>query len=230
MGSILAIIPARGGSKSIKGKNIVDIKGKPLISFSIETAEKLKELNKISKYIVSTDSIEIANISKELGAEVPFLRPGSISEDNSKSIEYIDHAINFFIEKNVFYDAILILQPTSPLRSLDVMVEAIDKFKDTDADSLISVYKEEYINELVMYTSKDKKILEPLSNNHNKGIRRQDHGSTYVRNGSIYLTKVSYIKQHRKIISDFPAMIEMSKLSSINIDTSEDLNLLLNIL
>ena len=110
---------------------------------------------------------------RKFGAEVPFLRPDSISKDKSKSIEFILHAINFYEEKNIFFDAVLLLQPTSPMRDLALLKKAINLFKENNEDSLISCYKEEYINDLVMYKYGKGAKLKPLNIQHNKGVRRQ---------------------------------------------------------
>ena len=223
---ILVIIPARGGSKGIKDKNIIDICGKPLIQYSIDQSLELKKNGLVDEILVSTDSLKIAEIAKKLGANTPFLRPGDISGDKAKSIDFILHAINYYEEKNVFFDAVLLLQPTSPMRDLVLLINAINLFKENNEDSLISCYKEEYINDLVMYKSGEGAKLEPLNSNHNKGVRRQDHGDAFVRNGSIYITKVSYLVKTKQIISDNPLLIEMRKSQSINIDTLEDLEIL----
>jgi len=222
---ILTIIPARCGSKGIKDKNIIDICKKPLIIYTIEVANELKKENLVDEVIVSTDCNKIANIAKEYGVNVPFFRPKKISGDKAKSIEFILHAIEFFEIQNRFFDAILLLQPTSPIRTLKLLKDAINTFKKGNEPSLISVYKEEYINELVMYNINNNK-LNPLNPNHNKGIRRQEHKEIYIRNGSIYLTKVIFLKQKKLIISDNPLFIKMNKSDSINIDTIEDIKLL----
>lgn len=222
---ILNIIPARCGSKGIKDKNIIDVCGKPLIAYSIELGLELKKHSFVDTVMVSTDCEKIATVAKEYGADVPFLRPENIANDTAKSIEYYLHAIDFYKQKNIKFDAVLLLQPTSPLRTFELLKSAIEIFKSEDKDSLISVYKEEYINDLVMYKNTSNVDLKPLNENHNKGVRRQDHGSTYVRNGAIYLTKVSHILEKQLIISDNPLFIEMKKSDSLNIDTIEDLNL-----
>jgi CMP-N,N'-diacetyllegionaminic acid synthase len=222
---ILTIIPARCGSKGIKDKNIIDVCGKPLISYSIDVALELKKNNLVDTVMVSTDCEKISNIAKEYGADVPFLRPEVIANDTAKSIEYYLHALNFYKQKNIEFDAVLLLQPTSPLRSFELLKDAIEIFKSEDKDSLISVYKEEYINDFVMYKNTSDIDLKPLNENHNKGVRRQDHGSIFVRNGAIYLTKVSHILEKQLIISDNPLFIEMKKSDSLNIDTIEDLEL-----
>jgi len=222
---ILCIIPARCGSKGIKDKNLIDVCGKPLISYSIDLALELKKDNLVDTVLVSTDCEKIANISKDYGADVPFLRPENISNDTAKSIEYYLHALDFYKKQNISFDSVLLLQPTSPLRTFELLKNAIEIFKSGNKDSLISVYKEEYINDLVMYKNTSDIDLKPLNENHNKGVRRQDHGSTFVRNGAIYLTKVSHILKKQLIISDNPLFIEMKKSDSLNIDTIEDLEL-----
>lgn len=230
--NILVLIPARGGSKGIPNKNIIDVGGQPLIKYSIDAALALKESNLVNTVLVSTDYQNIADLSIELGAEVPFLRPPELSADHSKTIDAIVHAIDWYKnQQNKSFNAVLLLQPTSPLRSFDDLKKSIEMFYLNNAESLISVYKEEYINDLVMYkrTSELNDFGKPLNELHNKGVRRQDHGSVYVRNGSIYLSKVDLIRKGF-IVSDSPLLFEMSKSSSINLDTPEDLILLRNTL
>jgi CMP-N,N'-diacetyllegionaminic acid synthase len=226
MGSkILCIIPARSGSKGIKNKNIIEVGGHPLLSLTIKDACELKLHNLVDVVIVSTDCNKIASIAQKYGASVPFLRPKRISGDKAKSTDLILHALDYFKKEGKFFDAVLLMQPTSPLRGLDILAKAIKKFEKSGADSLISCYKEEYVNDLVMYHKKND-LLQPLNKDHNLGVRRQDHGEVYVRNGSIYIVKTSYLIKTNKIISDKPILIEMSKSDSINIDTVEDFNIL----
>jgi len=224
--NILAIIPARCGSKGILDKNIIDICGKPLIAYSIEQGLMILEDNLISRLIVSTDCEMIAEIACKFGAEVPFLRPKSISDDKAKSIEFVIHALDFYEERGERFDAVLLMQPTSPMRSPDLLKQAVELFvSNADAKSLISVYEEEYINDLVMYR-KEGDLAVPLNPGHNKGIRRQDHGSIYVRNGSIYITSVLYLRAKGSLIADKPLLVNMNKSDSINVDTIEDVELL----
>jgi CMP-N,N'-diacetyllegionaminic acid synthase len=225
----LCIIPARCGSKGIPHKNIIDVDGKPLIQYTIEIAKQLKDNGQIKDLIVSTDCKEVANISERLGVRVPFFRPGNISGDKAKSVDYIIHAVNFFEKINIKYDAVIVLQPTSPLKKYDDIVGAIDIFNKYQNDSLISVYKEKTVNNLIMYYKNNDEAI-PLSKDHNQGLRRQDHGAVYVRNGAIYIVNIDYIKKRQSMISDVPLMYEMSKNNSINIDGYEDLEYVRNLL
>jgi hypothetical protein len=227
---IICIIPARGGSKGIPRKNIIDVNGKPLIAYSIEPAVKAMELGLVDKVIVSTDSEEIANISSEFGAEIPFFRPDEISGDKAKSVEFIEHALSFYKNIGINYDAVLLLQPTSPLRTLEDLINSLTLFVESKNDSLISAYEEEYINDLVIYKlAEDGKTSIPVNELHNKGVRRQDHGSLYVRNGCIYIASAELIKKGY-VIGEKPLMYIMEKNKSVNVDTFEDLELLRKLL
>jgi len=226
----LCIIPARAGSKGIPGKNIIDVKGKPLISYSIQPAVQLKKQGRIDKVVVSTDSREIAETSLIYGAEVPFIRPAEISGDAAKSIDFIKHAIDFYSAAGEFFDAVLLLQPTSPLRTIEDIESALIIFENNHNNSLISVYREDYVTDLVMYKlSEDGITTVPLNPMHNKGVRRQEHDSTYVRNGCIYISSVALINSGF-IIGENPIVYTMSKSRSVNVDNLEDLELLRKII
>ncbi len=136
--SILAIIPARGGSKGLKKKNISPLLGKPLIACTIEQGLKSKFLDRL---IVSTDDEETVRISKQYGAEIPFVRPAELARDDSPTIDVILHALNFCAAKREYYDILILLEPTSPLRKDDDIDKAIKLFLDNydKADSLISI-------------------------------------------------------------------------------------------
>jgi CMP-N,N'-diacetyllegionaminic acid synthase len=197
-----------------------------LIAYTIEPALEILRSGEIDKVIVSTDSQEIADVAVKLGAEVPFLRPEAISGDKAKSIEFIQHALDYYMGKNLVYDAVLLLQPTSPLRTTENIKEALVLYKNNENDSLISCYKEEYINDLVIYKlSPDGKTSIPVNSLHNKGVRRQDHGSLYVRNGCIYISGANIIA-NGLVIGEQPLMYIMDKNQSVNVDTIEDLELL----
>lgn len=226
---ILGIIPARGGSKGIKGKNLVDLCGKPLIYWSIKTGIELKKNLTLKKCIVSTDDPKIAKIAEECGADVPFLRPKEAAKDTSKSIEFVLHALDTLKKIGYSFDAVMILQPTNPQRNTNDISNIVKTFMPSNTNSLISCYQEDYINKYVMYEKVGMK-LKPVSEDHNKGIRRQTHGPIYIRNGTLYVTKVPYILENKRLVCNNPMLFEMKKTKSINIDNLEDLKLLRKIL
>lgn len=218
---ILGLIPARGGSKGIPRKNIMDVGGKPLINYSIEAGLEAIARGDIDRLIVSTDDEEIAEIARTAGADVPFLRPAEYAKDQAKSVDVMIHAYEYCRESGEEYDAILLLQPTSPLRTAEDIHNAIEIYQNSEAKSLISVCKEENFSEYVAYHKKGS-MAQPLSNLHNKGIRRQEVEDIYIRNGAVYITDIQYMLENHFVISDMPAMYEMPKERSTNIDTIDD--------
>lgn len=221
---VLGIIPARGGSKGIPKKNIANVGGKPLICYSIEAGLEAIKSGVLSNLIVSTDNNEIARISEKSGANVPFIRPSEFASDNAKSVDVIKHAILFFEEKNVLYDDVILLQPTTPLRNGKDIEEAYDIYIHGKYDSLISCYKEEYICDLVSYYKVGNDAV-ALDANHNKGVRRQELQDVYVRNGALYISSVPFIKRENLIFGGKLGMYVMPKERSVNIDTVYDLEL-----
>lgn len=225
----LVIIPARGGSKGILKKNIVDVLGKPLIHYTIQTAKNIKKKFPIKKIIVSTDSDEIASYALSEGIEVPFIRPTEISGDKAKTIDVVLHAIHFYERRNCFFDAMILLQPTSPLRSTEDLEAAINMFEKNESDSLISCTIDETLNDLIFY-HRNGNFAIPLNHEHNKGVRRQDGEKIFIRNGAIYITKIKCMKETGHMFCDRPLMYVMPKNRSINVDTVEDLEIVRQLL
>ncbi len=222
---VLALIPARGGSKGIPRKNILDIAGRPLIAWSIEAGLGAMEKGYVDKVIVSTDDEEIAEVSRKYGAEVPFMRPEYLAADTSKSVDVMIHAYEFYKEQGIVYDTIVLLQPTTPLRTPEDIGAALEIYRNSPAKSLITCYKEEYICDLVAYHKDGDKAV-PLHEGHNKGMRRQELEPWYVRNGAIYITDSDYMLAEKKVFDDVPAMYVMSRENSVNLDTMDDVELL----
>lgn len=223
---ILAIIPARGGSKGIPKKNLLDVCGRPLITWSIAVGNKLVMNGAIDRSIVSTDNDEIAETSRSHGGDVPFLRPKELAGDTSKTIDCVLHALNVLDPKEERYGAVLLLQPTSPMRDAADIAAAITRFQLAGAESLISCYEEDYVNVQVMYRESGGDRLVPVSPQHNTGGSRQDHGPTWVRNGAVYLTRTSYLRETGHFICDNPMLMKMRKSDSINVNSHDDLVLL----
>lgn len=183
---ILAIITARGGSKSIPKKNIIPVNGKPLIYYVIQAARKSKLLDEA---IVSTDSPEIKKTSLRFGIKVPFLRPKNLATDKSKSIDALIHGLNFMENRNkTRYDYVMCLQPTNPFVSGADIDEAIKLIINKKTDSLTSVYKLTDFHPAKLKVI-SQGLLKDFQVKEAKGTRRQDYPDIYKRNGGIYLIK-----------------------------------------
>ena len=149
---LLALIPARGGSKRLPKKNILDLLGKPMISWSIEAALGSKFIDKV---IVSTDDKEISDIAENYGVSAPFLRPAELSEDDTSSIDVALHALSEIEQSDIDYHYILLLQPTSPLRKSFHIDSAVNLFIEKSADAIVSVTEMEHPIEWVGEISDD---------------------------------------------------------------------------
>lgn len=216
----LAIIPARGGSKGIPNKNIMDICGKPLIAYTIEAGKKSKYIDEI---VVSTDSDSIKVVAKQYGAKVPFLRPEQLSNDTAKSIDVVLHAIDFYKNNNMNFDYIILLQPTSPLRTFEEVDKAIEKLVNYDRKSLVSVCEADE-NPVLMRTIQDEKLREVISFE-GKNLRRQDLPTFYIFNGALYINSVDMLINEKKFVNENTIPYVMDKESSIDIDTTLDAKL-----
>lgn len=223
---ILGIIGARGGSKGILRKNLVDLCSRPLIAWSIATGNALVSAGALARCVVSTEDEEIAAAARRFEADVPFLRPVEASTDTAKAITYVLHALDTLEPIDGTYDAVMLLQPTSPCRNVADIFDAVRRFERSTADSLISCYLEEYVSEHVMYLDQGDGSLIPAHPDHNTGVRRQEHAPVMVRNGAVYITRVPFLRQTGKLVSDRPLLMRMRKIDSIGVDTHDDLELL----
>ncbi|MCS5503270.1 acylneuraminate cytidylyltransferase family protein [Lysinibacillus sp. A4] len=210
---ILAVIPAREGSKGIPNKNIIVIQNKPLIAYTIEPALESKYIDKV---IVSTDSEEIASISKEWGATVPFLRPSYLATDEAKTIETVIHVLELLESK---YDYVILLQPTQPTRKVKHIDEAIEEIVNRSYTSLVSVSKVKE-HPILMRTIDGEGKLQSIMN---KGsiIRRQDFQDVYKVDGAIYINKVKGLNFETNLNDNEYAYIMDEKV--IDIDETEDI-------
>ncbi len=218
----LGVIPARGGSKGIPKKNIKDLDGKPLIAYTIEPAKRAISAGVLDRCIVSTDSEEIASAAQKYGADIPFMRPDYLAEDTAKSVDVILHALSFLEEKGEHYDAVITLQPTSPMRTYEDLIGGIIQFDNNDADSLIAVYEDVKANGFNYYRMDNRHFRIAEHPEHNTGIRRQDMKPMYVRNGALYISDVTLLKSTKHIIGNIPLLYIMPKERSIDVDTIQD--------
>lgn len=183
--SFLVVIPARGGSKGIPRKNIIDVAGKPLIKYSIDVALESKYVDRV---VVTTENEEIAKVAAESGADVPFLRPAELATDTAKTIDALVHAVEALKEQGNTYDYVVLLQVTQPLREPFHIDEAIEKIVGENADSLVSISPVEE-HPILMRQINDKGELSNLLPV-NSTVRRQDFPNYYKVNGSIYINKI----------------------------------------
>jgi len=216
---IIAIIPARGGSKSIPQKNIINFCGKPLVVWSILQAKESKKINAI---YVSTDNKEIASVSKQYGAEIIW-RPKEISGDLSPSEEALKHAINKISKENPGskINYVVFLQATSPLRKSKDIDNAIKKIISENADSLFSGAK---LGDFYIWEKTGKK-LKSLNYDYKKRKRKQDFGKQFVENGSIYIFKPEILFKYNNRLGGKVVISEMEFWKSFEIDNLDDLKL-----
>ncbi len=216
---ILLFIPARGGSKGIKNKNLVRIKNKPLIKFTIDIAKKLKDYD----IFISSDSKKIINYCKSLGVKVEYIRPKKFAKATSSIFETILDAIEWLEKKALFYENILILQPTSPLRSLKEIKKIINIYKKKKLVSLASVTKmREHPYECIYLKKKRWNFLQKSKN---LLIRRQDFDDNYFFiDGTYYLVNTKFLKKNKKFISlNHTYFYKLKNKWPIDIDYEEDL-------
>lgn len=213
---ILALIPARGGSKGIKNKNIIDLCGKPLIQYSIDAALQSKYIDDV---VVSTDSQAIADVSVKCGAEVPFLRPAELASDTAKSIDAVIHAVNVLKTQGREYDCVVFLQPTQPLRTAEDIDGSIEAFYKNDRKSLLSVCEVEN-HPLLIRTIENGKLKSLLGLN--SSVRRQDMPKYYVVNGCIYINAIEEINRDLSQ-NDNEVPYLMGTDHSVDIDEKADL-------
>ena len=218
-GRLLALIAARGGSKRLPRKNVLNLAGKPLIAWSIEAGLRSKYVDRV---IVSTDDEEIAEISKYYGADVPFMRPMELSRDTTSSMDVILHSIRTLEKNGDRYEYLLLLQPTSPLRTEHHIDEAVKFLAEKAADGVIGVteieHPIEWTNKLPENLSMDGFIPEE-----NQGKPYQDFPQRYRINGAIYLYKVSAIMMGDGVfLKEGAYAYKMDQMDSIDIDTQDD--------
>ncbi|MFP3917200.1 acylneuraminate cytidylyltransferase family protein [Lysinibacillus telephonicus] len=210
---ILAIIPARGGSKGVPRKNIRDLAGKPLIAWTIEEAKKSKY---ITKLILSSEDEEIIKVAKEYGCEVPYVRPLELAKDDTPGIDPIIHAL----QQHHDFDYVVLLQPTSPLRTVEDIDRCISFIIENNADFCVSVTESEE-SPYWMYTFENGK-MKPLLKQDQVITRRQELPKTYVLNGAVYVGKVDSIMETKSFLTDQTIPYVMPMERSYDIDTLLD--------
>ena len=218
--TFIAIIPARGGSKGLPGKNIKELCGKPLIAWTIESALQSKYIDEV---MVTTDSLEIAEIAKQYGATVPFLRPVELATDTASSFDVVKHTIDFYSSKlHKEFDYIVLLEPTSPLREIDDLDNMIEKIIliEKDFDSIIS------IGEVHEHPSIMKKIntdyIVPFCNELSLTSRRQDNEVAYFPYGVAYIVKTKSLFEEKTFYTNRNTYYKIKRHQCYEIDDMYD--------
>ena len=186
--SVLGFIPARAGSKGIPGKNVIPLAGRPLLIYTLDAARKSEVFDHL---IVSTDGEEIARIAIQEGADVPFIRPPELSTDDAKGIDVLHHTMRWLEDRGRKYNCVMVLQPTSPLRTAQDITGALDLFIKRNADAVVSVCEAEHHPWWSNTLSEDGRMDEFLR----PGIpaNRQELPKYYRLNGAIYLARWDFI-------------------------------------
>ena len=221
----VAIIPARGGSKRIYKKNIAPLAGKPLIAYAIEAARNVKD---IAEVLVSTDDQEIAVVARNYGADVPWLRPATLAQDNTPTIDVVLHAVEWL--RNQFGDQIqygVLLEPTAPLRTPKQIELAIELLKTSGADSVVSVSEVPHVFNPEELLTIHNNLLAPFSPNRTLDNRlpRQKQNPCYAQNGLVYAFRLDMLLEKKSLYGNksFPLVIDWDYF--VDIDTPSDLDL-----
>lgn len=217
---VLGLIPARGGSKAIPKKNIKKLNGKPLLQYTVEAANDSK---KLTHFILSSDDADIINVAKALQVDVPFVRPKHLAEDTSPTLGVIQHALKFYEAQNIFFDAVCLLQVTSPFKTGAFIDEAIDTFEKSDCDALVSVQSvPDAYNPHWTFKENNEGHLELVTGDTTIISRRQDLPKVYHRDGLIYITKTNVLLEQDSLYGTKLAYIKSPLDYTINIDTIDD--------
>lgn len=215
---ILCVIPARGGSKGLPGKNIKNLLGKPLIAYTIEQAQRSKYIDRI---IVSTDSKRIAEIASLCGAETPFLRPKNLATDQSSGIDVLLHAVDWMEKKGKYaFDIVVLLHATTPLRNICDIDKSIELLFRTNADNVFSVTpanRNPYFN--IVEIDKNKKVRLVKKGNF---ATRQSAPEVFDMNASIYVWRKDVLKNKKAVFLEKSTTYVMPKERSIDIDDYVD--------
>ena len=221
---VLAVIPARGGSKGVPRKNIRPVHGKPLIAYTIEPALAVKD--RLYRLIVSTDDEEIAETALKYGAEVPFMRPANLGGDKVPMVPVLQHAVQAIEAMDgVKIDWVLLLQPTCPFRLPEDILASLDLAMQGGCDSVISVVQVLSHHPILMKKIEDNRLL-PFMIEEVEGTRRQDYTPpAYMRNGCIYLTNRDSLIHNHSIWGKVIRPYIMPEERSVNVDSEQDLKL-----
>ena len=216
---ILGLVPARGGSKGIPGKNAKLLSGKPLIQYTLEAAQAAHSLTDL---IVSTDSDELMQLSKILGVEVPFKRPDELASDTASSLAVVQHTVAYLQAAGREFDAVCLLQPTTPFRTASDIDGAVARFIQGGYDSLLSVREVPHqFHPDWVYLSSNDETLSLATGTSTPKPQRQLLKKAYYRDGAIYITRISTL-QNNSLYGDRIGYVVNESQRYVNIDDWDD--------
>jgi CMP-N,N'-diacetyllegionaminic acid synthase len=217
---VFGLVPARGGSKGIPGKNIAACGGRPLIGWTCEAATKSARLERT---ILSTDSDEIARVAREWGIEAPFMRPSELAQDATPSIHVMQHALDWLEKSGADVTALALLQPTSPLRTGAHIDAAVELFAESGADTVVSVVKVPHNFHPSSVMLDDGGWLKPFEGERHAIKRRQDLAPVLARNGPAVLIVSTALVRSGRLYEDRTRAYLMSAEESVDVDDASDL-------
>lgn len=214
--SVLAIIPARGGSKGVPRKNIRTVAGKPLIAWTIEEAKKSRYIDRL---ILSSEDPEIIRVAGEWGCDVPFVRPAELAQDDTPGIEPVLHALTLLPD----YDYVVLLQPTSPLRTVEDIDGAVELCLSKAVKACVSVV-EPTKSPYWMFKLDREGHMYPLIDTGELASRRQDLPKVFALNGAVYVAECEWLKEKRTFLAEGTLAYEMLAERSADVDSEADLH------
>lgn len=217
--SVLALVPARGGSKGLPGKNVRSLCGRPLMKWSVDAGLASRFVDLV---VVSTDSQDIAEVATASGASVPFLRPAELSGDAASSVDVVIHALDFLAQGGKIFDIVVLLEPTSPLRDSSDIDQAVQKMVDAHASAIVSVCRVESSHPAFVFRQSSDGRLIPFMERPPTGLRRQEIEPMFFLDGSIYASEVQALRERRSFYHSDTIAYEVPKWKSFEIDDLED--------
>jgi CMP-N-acetylneuraminic acid synthetase len=217
---VLGLIPARGGSKGVPRKNIRLLAGKPLLQYTAEAALAARQLSRV---VLTTEDLEIAEVGKRCGLDVPFLRPQELAQDSTPTLPVIQHALRWLANNGDNFDAVCLLQPTSPLRTAEIIDGCIDLFQQYQADCVVTMaaVPEKY-NPHWVYFKNEQGFMQISTGEKDPIPRRQALSSAYHREGSVYVTKTTIVMEKNSLYGERLVGYILNEANLVNIDTLQD--------
>lgn len=217
---VLGLIPARGGSKGVTRKNIRLLAGKPLLQYTAEAALAARQLSRV---VLTTEDAEIAEVGKRCGIDVPFLRPQELAKDATPTLPVIQHALRWLANNGELFDAVCLLQPTSPFRTAETIDGCIDLFQRYDADCVVTMeaVPDKY-NPHWVYFKNDRGFMQLSMGEKDPLPSRQVLPPAYHREGSVYVVRCAAILDQNSLYGEKVVGYILAGSNSLNIDTMED--------